>query len=310
MIFNSQNDIICLLNIKIKGESMYSTIYDVFINNIDKSEEEKKNMIHEMVDIMDIDQLSKVIDFLKEPYFFKKLKPYLVNDMLPPIESPEFLFLLQLAKYNGNLVKKLARENKLSDYYIDKFINKYRLREVSKSIYVFPGNEIDGNFVFQAQYTRSVISHETALYMHDLSDVIPRKTIMSMPISYKLSQVEKNERKYIRVHKEVLDSNRTYYVVEYYQNDPIYLMRNQPIGNSQIQLMNTQQGNEVRVTSVERTIADIFKPSSNVEEEVKETALEQYSKRGNYDKSRLLRMSKQQNVEKEIEHTLWKLKLH
>ncbi|WDA67280.1 type IV toxin-antitoxin system AbiEi family antitoxin domain-containing protein [Lactococcus lactis] len=289
---------------------MYSTIYDVFINNIDKSEEEKKNMIHEMVDIMDIDQLSKVIDFLKEPYFLKKLKPYLVNDMLPPIESPEFLFLLQLAKYNGNLVKKLARENKLSDYYIDKFINKYRLREVSKSIYVFPGNEIDGNFVFQAQYTRSVISHETALYMHDLSDVIPRKTIMSMPISYKLSQVEKNERKYIKVHKEVLGSNRTYYVVEYYQNDPIYLMKNQPIGNSQIQLMNTQQGNEVRVTSVERTIADIFKPSSNVEEEVKETALEQYSKRGNYDKSRLLRISKQQNVEKEIEHTLWKLKLH
>lgn len=45
---------------------MYSNIYDFFLNNIEKSEEEKKNMIHEMVDIMDIDQLSKVIDFLKE----------------------------------------------------------------------------------------------------------------------------------------------------------------------------------------------------------------------------------------------------
>jgi hypothetical protein len=289
---------------------MYSNVYDFFLNNIEKSEEEKKNMIHEMVDIMDMDQLSKVIDFLKEPYFSKKLKRYLMDDMLPPIESSEFLFLLQLAKYNGNLVKKLARKNKLSDYYIDKFINKYCLKEVSKGIYVFPGNEIDGNFVFQAQYTRSVISHETALYMHDLSDVIPRKTIMSMPISYKLSQVEKNERRYIRVHKEILDSNRTYYIVEYYQNVPIYLIKNQPIGNSQIQLMNTQQGNEVRVTSVERTIADIFKPSSNVEEEVKEKALERYSKRRNYDKTRLLRISKQQNVEKEIEHTLWKLKLH
>ncbi|MFK4935460.1 type IV toxin-antitoxin system AbiEi family antitoxin domain-containing protein [Lactococcus garvieae] len=289
---------------------MYSNIYDFFTSNIEKTEEEKKNMIHEMVDIMDMDQLSEVINFLKEPYFSKKLKQYLINDMLPSIKSPEFLFLLHLAKYNGNLVKKFARENKLSDYYIDKFINKYSLKEVSKGIYVFPENEIDGNFVFQAQYTRSVISHETALYMHDLSDVIPRKTIMSMPISYKLSQVEKNERKYIKVHKETLDSNRTYYIVEYYQNDPIYLIKNQPIGNSQIQLMNTHQGNEVKVTSIERTIADIFKPSSNVEEEIKETALERYSKRKNYDKTRLLRISKQQNVEKEIEHTLWKLKLH
>lgn len=289
---------------------MYSSIYDFFLNNIEKSEEEKKNMINEMVDIMDRDQLSKVIDFLKEPYFSKKLKQYLIDNMLPPVESPEFLFLVQLAKYNGNLVKKLARENKLSDYYIDKFINKYCLKEVSKGIYVFPGSKIDGNFVFQAQYTRSVISNETALYMHDLSDVIPRKTIMSMPISYKLSQVEKNERRYIKVHKEMFDNNRIYYVVEYYQNDPIYLIKNQPIGNSQIKLMNTHRGNEVRVTSVERTIADIFKPSSNVEEEVKEKALERYSKRRNYDKTRLLRISKQQNVEKEIEHTLWKLKLH
>ena len=289
---------------------MYSNIYDFFLNNIEKSEEEKKYMIHEMVDIMDIDQLSKVIDFLKEPYFSKKLKRYLRDDMLPPIESPEFLFLLQLAKYNGNLVKKLARANKLSEYYIDRFINKYCLQEVSKGIYVFPGNEIDGNFVFQAQYTRSVISHETALYMHDLSDVIPRKTLMSMPISYKLSQVEKNEGRYIKVHKEMFDSNRIYYIVEYYQNDPIYLIKNQPIGNSQIQLMNTHQGNEVRVTSVERTIADIFKSSSNVEEEVKEKALERYSKRKNYDKTRLLRICKQQNVEEEVEHTLWKLKLH
>lgn len=289
---------------------MYSNVYDFFINNIETSKEEKKNMIHEMLDIMDSDQLSKTIDFLKKPYFSKKLKPYLVDDTLPPIESPEFLFLLQLAKYNGNLVKKLARENKLSDYYIDKFINKYSLEKVSRSIYVFPENEIDGNFVFQAQYTRSVISHETALYMHDLSDVIPKKTIMSMPISYKLSQVEKNERKYIKVRKEIIDRNRTYYIVEYYQNDPIYLMKNQPIRKSQIQLMNTQQGNEVRVTSVERTIADIFKPSSNVEEEVKEKALKRYSKRKTFDKTRLLRISKQQNVEKEVEHTLWKLKLH
>ncbi len=60
------------LNIKIGEGLMYSNIYDFFLNNIEKSEEEK-NMIHEMVDIMDIDQLSKVIDFLKESYL-KKIK--------------------------------------------------------------------------------------------------------------------------------------------------------------------------------------------------------------------------------------------
>mgnify|MGYP003601078998 CR=1 FL=1 len=287
---------------------MDSNIYEFFTEGIEKNEEEKKNMIHEMIDILDINQLSEVIKFLSEPYFSRKLKQYLVDDVLPPIESPEFSFLVQLAKYNGNLVKKLVRNENLSDYYIEKFVDKYQLKEVLNGIYIFPKSEIDGNFIFQSQYTRSVISHETALYMHDLSDVIPKRTIMSMPISYKLSQVEKNERNYIDVYKK-LYNNRTSYVVKYYQNDPIYLIKNQPIGKTQIRIMNTYQGNEVRVTSAERTIADILKSHANVEEEVKETALIRYFKRNAFDKTRLLRIAKQQKVEEEMKHFLWKLKL-
>lgn len=288
---------------------MYSNIDDFLKDDLEKNEEEKKNMIHEMVDILDINQLSEVIQFLREPFFTKKLEPYLINGEIPPIESAEFLFLVQSAKYNGNIVKKIVRKAGVSDYYFEKFIFKYRLREVSNGIFIFPQKEIDGNFLFQTQYTRSVISHETALYMHDLSDVIPTKTIMSMPNSYKLSQVEKNEGRYIDIYKDFYNDYRTF-IVEYSQNDPIYLIKNNPIGSQQIKIMHTYQGNEVRVTSIERTIADVFKPVSHVEEEVKEEALRRYYKQNPHDNKRLLRIAKQQDVEHEIKHYLWDLQLY
>lgn len=288
---------------------MQPYLEDFFKDDFSKSEEEKRNMIHEMIDILDTNQLSEVIEFLREPFFSKKLKDYLVDGVIPPMESPEFMFLLQSAKYNGNIVKKIVRKAGVSDYYFEKFIFKYNLEEVSKGMYLFPHKEIDGNFLFQNQYTRSVISHETALYMHDLSDVIPTKTTMSMPTSYKLSQIEKNEGRFVKIKKTLFYDYKTL-EIQYYQNDPIYLVKNDSIGNTQIKIMHTAHGNDVRVTSVERTIADIFKPFSSVEEEVKEKALEKYFENKSNDKVRLLRIAKQQNVEHEIKNYLWKLRLY
>lgn len=288
---------------------MYSELDDFLKDGRDKSKEEKLNTIHEMVAALNVDQLSEVINFLKEPFFTSKLNEYLLDPKLPNIESKEFLFLVQAAKYNGNIVRKLMNKEGISKYYLDKFIHKYRLREISKSSYVFPNKTIDAPFLFQAQYTRAVISHESALYMLDLSDVIPQKIIMSMPKSYKLAQLEKNANQYIKIYDDSYNDNKAL-VLSYYENDPIFLVRSAPIGSTQIVAGKTMNNNPVSVTSAERTITDILASNSNTEEEIKEQALKKYFDLHHQDSTRLRRIAYQQNVLEELDNYLWKLHLN
>lgn len=287
---------------------MYSELDDFLENESDKSIEEKKNMINEMVDILNFEQLSQVINFLREPFFTNKLKDYLLDYRLPDIESKEFLFLVQAAKYSGNIVRKFMNNADISNYYLDKFISKYRLQEILSGIYIFPHKRLDAPFLFQSQYSRAVISHESALYMLDLSDVIPRKTIMSMPKDYKFSQLKKNSNRYIKIHDEVYNNNKSL-VLSYDENDPIFLTRSAPIGSTQIVTKKTMNNNSVRITSAERTIADILTPNSNTEEEVKYEALKKYYDLYPQESNRLRRIAYKQGVLEELDKYLWNLQL-
>ncbi|MGM0329126.1 type IV toxin-antitoxin system AbiEi family antitoxin domain-containing protein [Enterococcus sp. AZ084] len=285
---------------------MYSNLDD-FLEN-DKSVEEKKYKVNEMINSLDFDQLSQAIEFLSEPFFTNKLKDYLLDSRLPDIESKEFLFLIQAKKYNGNIVRKIMNRADISNYYLNKFIHKYDLQEISSGIYIFPHKSLDAPFLFQSQYSKAVISHESALYMLDLSDVIPKKTIISLPKDYKLSQLEKNSNQYIKIDKGVYNNNKAL-VLSYYENDPIFVTKNNPIESSQIVLKKTMKNNLVRVTSAERTIADILTPKSNIEEEVKNEALRRYYDLYSRDSNRLRRIAYKQGVLKELDKYLWELQL-
>ncbi|OBS62272.1 type IV toxin-antitoxin system AbiEi family antitoxin domain-containing protein [Enterococcus mundtii] len=285
---------------------MYSNLDD-FLEN-DKSVEEKKYKVNEMINSLDFDQLSQAIEFLSEPFFTNKLKDYLLDSRLPDIESKEFLFLIQAKKYNGNIVRKIMNRADISNYYLNKFIHKYDLQEISSGIYIFPHKSLDAPFLFQSQYSKAVISHESALYMLDLSDVIPKKTIISLPKDYKLSQLEKNSNQYIKIDKGVYNNNKAL-VLSYYENDPIFVTKNNPIESTQIVLKKTMKNNLVRVTSAERTIADILTPKSNIEEEVKNEALRRYYDLYSRDSNRLRRIAYKQGVLKELDKYLWELQL-
>lgn len=69
------------------------------------------------------------------------------------------------------------------------------------------------------------------------------------------------------------------------------------------------KNNLVRVTSAERTIADILTPKSNIEEEVKNEALRRYYDLYSRDSNRLRRIAYKQGVLKELDKYLWELQL-
>lgn len=286
-----------------------------FFDDWDNQEslDEKRKLLYEMIDILDSEKLSEVFHILSEPYFNKKLKDYLIGDELPPTNSVEFLFLVQAQKYNGNIVRKIMNKVGISDYYLKKFIYKYDLREISSGIYIFPSKRIDGTFLFQLQYSKAVISHETALYYLDLTDVIPKRTIMSMPKKYKLSQLYSTRNSHGDYKKSypIFDSykKREEVVIEYSENDPILVVNNESIVTDQKVQIKSFNDNPLFVTSSERTISDVLKLNSHTEEEIKVEAIKKYFELYPNNKTKLRRTAKQQNVLKKLDEYLWNLRL-
>lgn len=289
---------------------MYFDIEEVLKSNLIEDCDNKKEVITEMISILDEIQLTEVISFLRNPFFTKKLEDYLISNHLPPIESEEFLFLIQAAKYNGNIVQKAVRKSGLSNYYIKNFVNKYNLTEIGKGLFVFPNKEVDAQFLFQQQYSKSAVSHESALYMLGLSDIIPLQTIMSMPKDYNLSQLIQSKNNNINIFETHNTNTGKELILEYIGNDPIIVKRNEKIATNEINTKITKNGNQVRVTSAERTIADILKQNSFVEEEIKEMAIIRYFKEPYSNVTKLRRIAKGQKVLKILDEYLWNLKLH
>lgn len=293
---------------------MNKNFNSILNNNKTKKISEKKEMLHEIIETLDSEQLNRTIEYLSTPYYTKKLKDYLMDENLPEFNSQEFSFLIESEKYSGNIIKKRMIKAGVSDYFFKKFIQKYKLTEISNGIYIFPNKTIDAPFVFQAQYSKAIISHESALYLLDMTDVIPKTTMMSMPMHYKLSQIYKT--------KEPIDSydyrsvsplsrtERKGLTIKYPDNDPIIVTRNHDIDSTQKTIRHTLYNNPVQVTTPERTISDILKPNSFTEEEVKEEAIKQYFNLYPQKKFRLRKIAKQQNILNTLDRYLWQLKLH
>lgn len=291
---------------------MYDTMTAFLEKDLTRNAAEKRKLAIEMITLLDDDELSQAIEDLGDTFLSHQLKDFLVDQKIPEEHSAEFRFLVQAQKYNGNIARKEMIKSGISAYSIQKFIEKYRLKEVASGFYLFPNKQIDGAFLFQMQYTKSVISHETALYYLGLSDVVPRQTIMSMPKKYKLTQLYQ-ARDAITPYRNIFsysEFNRSGVRVEYAGNDPIFVIRNSPIEEKQIVSCKTHYNNCVRVTSMERSIVDVLNPASRIEEEIKVEALRRYFKLDSAKKNRLRRIADELKLLEELDNYLWKLKLH
>lgn len=275
-----------------------------------KSEEEKRELIYEMTKVMNSEELTSTIEEMSSFYLLNELDEYMVDAALPDEDSTEFRFLVQAKMNNGNIARKEMRRLGINTYAMKKFIRKYNLQEIANGIYLFPNKPIDGPFLFQMQYTKAVISHETALYYLGLSDVIPKQAIMSMPRNYKLSQIceAKDALTDFRMIYLPSEDDKSEMLVEYEENDPILVIGNHPIEEPQIVQCQTFFNNPVRVTSAERSIVDVLKPAAKTEEEIKVEALKRYFAEPAAKPNRLRRIADELKVLKELDRHLWKLR--
>jgi len=130
-------------------------------------------------------------------------------------------------------------------------VDKGLLEHVARGVYIIPTVLNDEMFYLQTRFRRGIFSHETALFIHDLTDRTPIKFSMTFPLGYNTTSLQKENVRYMRVKKKHFD---------------IGVVRTKSPG-----------GNPIRVYNAERTLCDILRGRSNTDIQVLTDAFKRYT---------------------------------
>lgn len=147
-----------------------------------------------------------------------------------------------------------------------------KIEKVAHGMYVNVDDFTDELQLLQTRFKKGVFSFETALFLHDLTDVTPFDYHMTFPQGYN--------------NKHLAESG----VI------PSYAVPNRY--NLGVITMESPSGNPIRVYDVEKTLCDMFMPGHKADKDVQLTALRRYMKRKKKKLSELMRYAKLLKVEK------------
>lgn len=153
------------------------------------------------------------------------------------------------------------------------FVKKHNLEKVANGIYISPDIWTDEMYLMQLRFPKTVYSYETALYLHDMSEMEPVPLTVTVPAKYNTSAL--------------IEIAKVYYVKPAWYN----------IGICECM---SPDGFPLRVYDRERTVCDIIRKQKYMDSAVFNYALNQYvrSKEKNY--TRLMKYAKGFRMENRI----------
>jgi predicted transcriptional regulator of viral defense system len=147
--------------------------------------------------------------------------------------------LNHLIKKNGGLIlTKELKEEKIPREYLSIFLEEDKLERIKRGGYTTPDTFNDEMYVIQQKNTRLIYSHETALYLHDLSDRDPLEYTVTAPHGYHNPYLKDENIKVHTVKKEL-------HLLGVMGKETIY-------------------GRKIKVYNRERTICDILRDRNNM----------------------------------------------
>jgi len=174
----------------------------------------------------------------------------------------EDIVLSLLENNKGYLTAKTARENGVRNYTLQRMAAKGLIERAAHGLYVGPDILPDPFFVAQYRCPRGVFSHETALFLHDLSDRVPLQLMMTIPAGWNSKLL-------------VSDDLMFFYTIPKYAN----------LGVTNIE---TVSGLDVKAYDTGRTLCDCLKSVNKLDKDLVLTALKRYMKMPHVDKAKLL----------------------
>ena len=154
----------------------------------------------------------------------------------------------------------------IDNKYLSLMTEKGLIERVARGVYVLPNTLEDEFYSIGSRCKRGVFSHETSLFLHDLTDRTPLTFHITLPKGYNPTSLK--------------DAG-----IEFFYVKPEY----QSLGRIEVL---SPQGKKIYTYDMERTICDLVRSKSRMDIQIFTDALKRYSKRKDKDLNRLMKYAK------------------
>ncbi len=154
--------------------------------------------------------------------------------------------------------------------YLQMMVAEGKLERVNRGVYVATDSIQDEMYSMQTKYPRLIYSHETALYLHGLSDRTPFEYSASVPSGYK-------------VVSSVAKRFKIYYI-------------KQELHELGLETLESSHGNPIKVYNIERTICDLIRSRNRIDVQILNEALKRFVKLKSIDYSRHMAYAKKLRI--------------
>ena len=187
--------------------------------------------------------------------------------------------LTAIAKTHGGIIEtKIAAQRGISKAMLYKLCKEDKIHRIVKGQYILPDDMQDELLAISNRSERVIFSHETALYLHGISDRTPFEHTVTAPSGCIPSTAIKSECKVYYIKPELFELGKT--------------------------TLRTPAGNDVPAYNLERTICDVIRSRNKLGTETFLAALKLYAANPKKNLNQLNTYAKQMRVEKVLRQYL------
>lgn len=187
--------------------------------------------------------------------------------------------ILNMAKENnGTVTSAMVDGAGFSRGNIKYLVDNGILEKTARGIYILPEVWEDEMYHLQNRFKRGIYSHETALFLFDLTDRTPNRYYMTFPLNYNLTKAKNENIRCMQCKPDLYELGITEAV--------------------------TPGGNTVRVYNVERTLCDILRTYSHIDIQIVSEAYKRYATRKDKNIPLLSEYAKKFRVEDKVRNYL------
>lgn len=176
-----------------------------------------------------------------------------------------------IKKQNGYITTQDAFYKGIHREYLTMLVEEEKLIRTSPGVYQSPEAWEDKLYAYQQKKKHMIYSHDTALYLHGLSDRDPIHYSVTLPTGYNTSQIKQIE------------------LITYTIKPSLFELGKMT--------MKSPCGNDITVYDKERTICDIIRSRSRIDKQILSDGLKRYVKDTSKNLNNLLMYAKKMGID-------------
>ncbi len=185
------------------------------------------------------------IIFYNHAYFMYNISMIVKKDVTPIDRIRKIL-----KDQNGLLLTSDLSKLGIPRTYLSTLLTKGEIQRISRGVYAAVDSILDEMAEIQARYRSAIFSHETALYLLELTDRTPLFYSVTVPAGYNASQIKAGGAKVYFVKRE------------------LHLLGAITI--------KSPHGNNIRIFNLERTLCDVFRNRNQMDIHFMSESLKKY----------------------------------